>query len=54
MNHAVSAPQGLGYQPGAREHIAYLASLERRREIDSTPAAMRDYEVRILIFDKKT
>lgn len=47
MNHAVSIPQGIGYQPGAREHVAYLASLERRRELDNASAQIpnRDYEV---------
>lgn len=46
MNHAVSTPQGIGYQPGAREHVAYLASLERRRELENPPSQLpnRDYE----------
>jgi len=48
MNNAVSMPQGMPYQPGAREHVAYLASLERQREMENAAASAqpgRDYEI---------
>ncbi|KAK3740880.1 hypothetical protein QZH41_003480 [Actinostola sp. cb2023] len=37
MNQAVSLP-GEYLQPGAKEHIAYLTSIERRKEVEATAA----------------
>ena len=45
MNRAVTGH----YQPGARENVAYLTSMERRRQYETEASQeRRDSEVRLL------